>query len=60
MLGKVTKLLVEKLCTSEVISERLHGRGGGGGEALPLGLNQKSKVTLTPNFGLMHPKPKNQ
>ena len=29
--GKVTKLLVEKLSTSEVISQKPHGGGGGGG-----------------------------
>ena len=56
MLRKVTKLLVEKLCTSEVISKRPHG--GGGWDAFRV--NQKSRVTVTPNFGLMHPKPKNQ
>ena len=39
MLGKVTKCVVEKLSTSEVISLRPHGGGGGGCEKhLLLGL----------------------
>ena len=33
--GKVTKFLVEKLSTSEVISRKPHGGGGGGGETSP-------------------------
>ena len=39
-LGKVTKFQVEKLFTSEVISQKPHGGGGGGG-TVPLGLTQK-------------------
>ena len=39
MLGKVTKLLVEKLSTSEVISQKPHG-GSGNPPSVPLGLNR--------------------
>ena len=41
ILGEVTKFLVEKLSTSEVISKKPHGEGGGGGNThprMPLGL----------------------
>ena len=38
ILGKVTKFLMEKLSTSEVISRKPHGGGGGGGTPpCPLG-----------------------
>ena len=32
ILGKVTKFPVEKVSTSEVLSQKPHGRGGGGGK----------------------------
>ena len=42
ILGKVTKFLVEKLSTSEVMSRKPQGRGGGGvgkHPSVPLGLS---------------------
>ena len=45
ILGKVTKFLVERLSTSEVISQKPHRGGGGGGRGggappVPLGLRK--------------------
>ena len=42
ILGKVTKLLVEKLSTSEIISQKPHGGGGGGWKTPPSAFRVKT------------------
>ena len=45
ILGKVTKFPVEKLSTSEVISQKPHGGGGGNTPAVLLGLKSFGEVS---------------